>query len=118
MVKATIPVRGLKVVVPLSAVALPRGLVPPDDPAGEPVLDVVLDGGCLTARARLDGKNYRKMLKTVAEHGADNVSVVLQGVLRRPAIQGGPLVLEGAGFQVNAKLAKPALPETAEVPAP
>jgi hypothetical protein len=37
MQKATMPVRGLKVTVPLSADTLPRDLVPMDGPAGEPV---------------------------------------------------------------------------------
>ena len=48
------------------------------------------------------------MLKNIAEHGADNVAVVLQGVLRPPATQGGTFVLEGAGFQVNIKTPPPA----------
>ena len=48
------------------------------------------------------------MLKTIAEQGADNVAVVLQGVLRPPAAQGGTFVLEGAGFQVNIKTPRPA----------
>src|SRR3954454_2421191 len=100
---ATIRVPALKVTVPLAADALPRDLVPMDGPAGEPVLDLVLDGGALTARAKLNGRNYRKMLKQIAEHGAANVAVVLQGVLRPPAVPGGPFVLEGAGFQVNVK---------------
>ena len=64
--------------------------------------------GSLTALAKLNGKNYRKMLKTIAEQGADNVAVVLQGVLRPPATQGGTFVFEGAGFQVNIKTPRPA----------
>ena len=48
------------------------------------------------------------MLKTIAEHGADNVAVVLQGVLRPPATQGETFVFEGAGFQVNIKTPGPA----------
>ena len=108
--KATIHVPGLKVTVPLAADALPRDLVPMEGPAGEPTLELVLDGGPLTARARLNGKNYRKMLKQIAEHGAGNVVVVLQGVLRPPADPGGPFVLEGAGFQVNVKTPRPAEP--------
>ena len=108
--KATIHVPGLKVTVPLAADALPRDLVPMEGPAGEPTLELVLDGGPLTARARLNGKNYRKMLKQIAEHGAGNVVVVLQGVLRPPAAPGGPFVLEGAGFQVNMKTPRPAEP--------
>ncbi len=110
MTKATIHVPGLKVTVPLAADALPRDLVPMEGPAGEPTLELVLDGGPLTARARLNGKNYRKMLKQIAEHGAGNVVVVLQGVLRPPAAPGGPFVLEGAGFQVNIKTPRPAEP--------
>ncbi len=108
--KATIHVHGLKVTVPLDADALPRDLVPMEGPAGEPTLELVLDGGPLTARARLNGKNYRKMLKQIAEHGAGNVVVVLQGVLRPPAAPSGPFVLEGAGFQVNVKTPRPAEP--------
>jgi hypothetical protein len=110
MTKATLQVPGLKVTVPLAADALPRDLVPLEGPAGEPTLELVLDGTPLTARARLNGKNYRKLLKQVAEHGAGNVVVVLQGVLRPPAAPGEPFVLEGAGFQVNVKTPRPAEP--------
>jgi hypothetical protein len=105
---AQIKVPGLKVAVPLPADALPTDLVPPEGPAGEPILELVLEGSPLTALAQLNGKNYRKMLKTIAEQGAGNVAVVLQGVLRPPADQGGAFVLEGAGFQVNLKTPRPA----------
>ena len=110
MTQATIHVPGLKVTVPLAADALPRDLVPMDGPAGEPTLELVLDGSPLTARARLNGKNYRKLLEQVDEHGAANVVVILQGVLRPPPAPGGPFVLEGAGFQVNIKAPRPAEP--------
>jgi hypothetical protein len=106
--KATIRVPGLKVAVPLPADALPQDLVPMEGPAGEPIIELVLEGSTLTALAQLNGKNYRKMLKTIAEQGAGNVAVVLQGVLRPPAAQGGAFVLEGAGFQVNIKTPRPA----------
>jgi hypothetical protein len=106
--KATLRVPGLKVVVPLPADAIPRDLVPMEGPAGEPIIELVLEGSTLTALAQLNGKNYRKMLKTIAEQGADAVAVVLQGVLRPPADQGGPYLLEGAGFQVNIKTPRPA----------
>jgi hypothetical protein len=112
---ATIRVPGLKVTVPLDAAALPRDLVPPEGPAGEPVLDLVLEGGSLTVRARLNGKNYRKLLKQVAEHGADRMAVALQGVLRPPVAAGGPFVLEGAGFQAVVKAAPPR-PAAADAP--
>jgi hypothetical protein len=104
---AQIKVPGLKVAVPLPADAIPRDLVPMEGPAGEPVIELVLEGGSLTALAKLNGKNYRKMLKTVAEHGTANVAVVLQGTLRPPADQGRPFTLEGAGFQVNVKTPTP-----------
>jgi hypothetical protein len=107
---ATIQVPGLKVTVPLAAAALPGDLVPRDGPAGEPVLDLVLEGGSLTVRAKINGKNYRKLLKQVAEHGPDNVALALQGVLRPPASAGGPFVLEGAGFQAIVKVPRPAEP--------
>jgi hypothetical protein len=51
------------VTVPLAAGALPRDLVPMDGPAGEATIDLVLEGGSLTARPRLNGKNDRKLLK-------------------------------------------------------
>jgi hypothetical protein len=101
--KATLRVPGLKVAVPLPADALPQDLVPMEGPAGEPTIELVLEGSPLTALAQLNGKNYRKMLKTIAENGSDAVAVVLQGVLRPPAAQGGAYLLEGAGFQVNLK---------------
>ena len=97
MKTATIRVNGLKVAVPLRAADVPRDLVPMDGPAGEPVIDLAVEGSSLLVRARLNGKNYRKMLKTIDEHGPDNVAVVLQGLLR-PA-EGGGYMLEGAGFQ-------------------
>src|SRR3954465_14456510 len=110
MKTATIRVPSLKVPVPLTADALPRDLVPADGPAGEPVLDLVLEGGALTVRAKLNGKNYRKLLKQVDEHGASNLAVALQGVLRPPAEAGGPFVLEGAGFQAVVKTPRPPEP--------
>jgi hypothetical protein len=111
---ATIRVPGLKVTVPLAAAALPPDLVPMEGPAGEPILDLVLEGGELTVRAKLNGKNYRKMLKQVLDHGADNMAVAIQGVLRPPASPGGPFVLEGAGFQAVVKTPRPADPPPPE----
>ncbi len=103
---ATIRVPSLKVTVPLAADALPLDLVPMDGPAGEPVLELVLEGGSLTVRAKINGKNYRKMIKQIAGNGADNMAIALQGVLRPPASPGGPFVLEGAGFQAVVKTPK------------
>jgi hypothetical protein len=74
-----------------------------DGPAGEPTIELVLDGGWLMARAKINGKNCRKKLKQIAEQGAANVAVVLQGGVRPPPAAAGPFVLEGAGFQVKVK---------------
>jgi hypothetical protein len=110
MTMATIRVPGLKVAVPLKSGDLPKDLVPPEPaPVGEPVIELVLEGG-LTARAKINGKNYRRMLKQLAEQGAENVVVILQGTLKPPAAKGDPYALEGAGFQVNVKTPKPAGP--------
>jgi hypothetical protein len=112
---ATIGVPSLKVAVPLAADALPRDLVPPDGPPGEPLLDLVLEGG-VTARAKINGRNYRRMLKQVNDHGAANVVIVLQGVLKPPAEPGGPHALLDAGFQVNVRTPKPAPDPAPEAP--
>src|SRR4051794_2118926 len=104
---ATIRVKGLKVAVPLRSDEVPRDLVPMDGPAAEPVIELALEGSSLTVRAKFNGKNYRKMLKTIDEHGAHNVAVVLQGTLRPD--QGG-YTLDGAGFQVNVKAPKAEAP--------
>jgi hypothetical protein len=106
----TMKVPSLKVTVPMAAAALPRDLVPMDGPAGEPVLDLVLEGSSLTVRAKINGKNYRKMIKQVDENGPENMAVALQGVLRAPATPGGPFVLDGAGFQAVVKTPRPAEP--------
>src|SRR4051794_41782586 len=94
MPTATLRVGGLKVTVPLAADALPRDLVPADGPAGDPVLDLVLEGGALTVRAKLNGKNYRKLLKQVADHGAGDVGGGAQGGVGAAGGGGGAV---GAG---------------------
>lgn len=111
---ATITVPSLKVTIPLRAAQLPPDLVPADGPAGEPTIDVVLEGGSLTVRAKLNGKNLRKNLRLIAEQGPDNVAVVLQGALRPPAGTGEPFVLESAGLLVNVKTPRPAEPAPKE----
>jgi len=115
MPKATLQVPGLKTGVVLAADALPRDLVPMEGPAGDPILELVLGGGALTVEARLNGKNYRRMLKQIDEQGAGNVVVVLQGTMKPPTSSNGPFVLEGAGFQVTVKTPRPAEP-TGEPP--
>src|SRR3954452_20707915 len=107
---ATIRVPSLKVAVPLPSDALARDLFPMDGPAGEHTFELLLEGGPLKVQAKLNGKNYRRMIKQIDEQGPGNVAVVLQGTLRPPTTEGGPFVLEGAGFQCNLKPPKPAGP--------
>jgi hypothetical protein len=111
---ATLKVPGWKVAVPLPAESLPRDLVPPDGPPGEPTLEVRLEGSGLVAVARLNGRNYRRMLKQIDEQGAGNVNVVLGAVLRPPPAPGEPYVLESAGFQVVVKTPKPPADQAVE----
>ena len=102
-----IRVPAFKITVPLAAATLPRDLVPAEGPAGEPTIDVVQEGAGLTLRAKINGKNYRKLLKLIADNGADNVSVALQGVVREPVAKGGVFLLESAGFQSAIKPPRP-----------
>jgi hypothetical protein len=58
-----------------------------------------LDCHSIRSQCRFDDVRFA----TTARHGAADVAVVLQEVLRTPAAPGGPFVLEGAGFQVKVK---------------
>jgi hypothetical protein len=94
-----ITARKIKVVTPLAVEELPG--VPLEGPIGDLTLRLALEGAGLSVPARINGKSYRRMLKTVAEKGAANVKVMLQGdLVARP---GGGAVLENAGFQVVVK---------------
>jgi hypothetical protein len=116
MKPAILRVGGLKVALPLPADQLPRNLVPADGPPGSPTLDVIVGDGALVARAQINGKNYRKLMKLVAEHGAAHVTVALQGLLRPPPRAGEPWTLSDAGFQYFTKTRPPA-PAAGEPPA-
>lgn len=131
MARTTYTASGIKITVPLRPESLPRAGVPMDGPIGDLDWEIVLEGGALRITARLNGKNYRKMLKA-CDAANGNVSVILQGSLR-PTQEGQPLVLDSAGFQVNVKTPKPegtvvatelakpgeaALPSPAKEPAP
>ena len=94
-----IATRKIKISVPLRPEGLPP--VPLEGPIGDLTLRLTLEGASLTIPARLNGKSYRKMIKTVAEKGAGNVTVILQGDLVAP--DGGPVRLDSAGFQVVVK---------------
>jgi hypothetical protein len=92
-----IAVRKIKISVPLKPEGLPT--VPPDGPIGDLQLRLTLEGSEFTIPARINGKSYRRMMRTVAEKGTDHVTVILQGdLVARPG--GGPATLDSAGFQV------------------
>ena len=64
-----------------------------------------------TIQLPLNGKSARKALSVIKEHGAENVTVIVQGKLKL----GPALVLEEAGIMAQPKQKKEAPP--AEVPA-
>jgi hypothetical protein len=106
----TIPVKGLKINTLLPPAALPGDLVPPEpQPAGQVTIELALEGSPLIVRASLSGKSVRRALKVIAEHGPENVNVVLQGNLKPAATPGGPFLLDGAGLAATPKVAKPPL---------
>ena len=88
--------------MPLAADVLPRDLVPMEGPAGEPVIELVLEGG-LTAHAKINGKNYRRMLKQIVDQGAENVAVVLQGVLRHRPLRVDRSCWKGPAFRSTSR---------------
>jgi hypothetical protein len=100
MAEIPITVRKIKLSVPLQAEGLPA--VPLEGPIGDLTLRLALEGSNISIPARINGKSYRKMVKTVAEKGAGNVAVILQGDLVAPP-GGGPVRLDSAGFQVIVK---------------
>ncbi len=107
MTEIPIAARKIKISVPVRAEALPG--VPLEGPIGDLTLRLTLEGSGLAIPARINGKSYRRMLRTVAEKGAANVAVVLQGdLVAGPG--GGPVRLDAAGFQVIVKA--PAAPAT------
>ena len=104
-----IAVRKIKLSVPLKPDGLPG--VPMDGPIGDLTLRLALEGSSFAVPARVNGKSYRRMLRTVVEKGAENVAVILQGDLVAPP-GGGPVRLDSAGFQVVVKA-----PATSPAPA-
>jgi sRNA-binding protein len=71
-------------------------VVPPADlkplPPGADVVLALEVGDGIKATAKLNPKSYRKALATIAELGAENVAVIVQGQMTRPG------VIEGAGI--------------------
>jgi hypothetical protein len=97
-----IKLKGVKVNTLLPPAELPADLVPPEpQPAGNPAVELEIEGTPLVMRAVLNGKSVRRALKTIAEHGPDNVNVLLQGNLRPAAEPGGPYELDAPGLAVT-----------------
>jgi hypothetical protein len=109
--KVRIKLKGVKVNTLLPPAALTADLVPPEpQPAGNPVVELEIEGTPLVMRAVLNGKSVRRAIKTIAEHGPDNVNVLLQGNLRPAAAPGDPYEVDAAGLAVTPKTAKPETP--------
>jgi hypothetical protein len=101
--KWSVAVKGLKITTLLSPSAIPPDIVPPEPaPAGNPVLELTIEGTSLTVHAQFNGKSVRRGLKTIAEHGPDNVTVMVQGNLVAGSLSGS-LALDCAGFTVTPK---------------
>jgi len=79
-------------------------VVPPADlkpvPPGADVVLALEVGDGMKATAKLNPKSYRKALATVAELGAENVAVIVQGQMTRPG------VIESAGIVAQPKKPK------------
>jgi hypothetical protein len=102
--KVRIKLKGVKINTLLPPSELLADLVPPEpQPAGNPVIELEIEGTPLVMRAVLNGKSVRRALKTIAELGPDQVNVVLQGNLRAAAGAGGPYELDSAGLTVTPK---------------
>jgi sRNA-binding protein len=79
-------------------------VVPPADlkplpPSADVVLALEVGDG-MKAMVKLNPKSYRKALATIAELGAENVAVIVQGQMTRPG------VIEGAGIVAQPKKPK------------
>ena len=103
-----IKLKGVKVNTLLPAAALPADLVPPEpQPAGNPVVELEIEGSPLVLRVVLNGKSVRRAIKTIAELGPENVNVLLQGNLRAATAAGGAYELDAAGLSVTPKTPRP-----------
>ena len=102
MRKARISAKSVSIAVPLRPDQIPR-VVPEEGPAGKVLLQLELEGGALRVSAVLNGKSYRKMLKTI-DANEGRVNIVLQGALRAQEVdRRRVLEVSGAGFAVTVK---------------
>ena len=108
-----IAVRKIKISVPVKPGDLPG--IPMEGPIGDLTLRLTLEGAGFAVPARISGKSYRRVLRTVAEKGAENVTVIFQGELVAPP-DGGPARLDSAGFQVIVKASARPRPTASRFP--
>src|SRR5512143_316576 len=99
VVVVTVRVKALKV-----AVVIPPEQLLPVPPGAEVMVKV--EAGAVTATARLNPKAYRKALAAIAEQGAAQVAVVVQGQMTTPG------VIDAAGITVMPRKAKAETPPT------
>jgi hypothetical protein len=95
----------VKVDVRLDPASLPADLA--SEGKAAPEVEIALGDG-LIARAKLNAKSCRKVLKVIAESGPDACVVSLSGTLKPPAGEGAPWTIESAGIQAFTKAPKPA----------
>lgn len=108
-VSTVIQVKGVKINTLIPPACL-VGMVPPEpEPAGNPVLDIELEGSVVVLRAVLNGKSVRKACKAIAKHGVDGVNVCLQANLKAGTAIAAPMILDSAGLSVTPK-GRPAEP--------
>jgi hypothetical protein len=79
MLKLATTARKLKITAVLDAAPFVQMGVPADNVPSRMVLTVAVGGRTVTAD--LATKSIRKAVKTLVEHGAENVALVLQGAL-------------------------------------
>ncbi len=100
MANDVLPIKVLSVHVPLEASQLPREESASNQPAGEVILRIELEGSALVLSARLNGKKYRRALKAFDVAPASS-RLVLQGWLHQA--EDGSLEVRDAGLQVSAE---------------
>ncbi len=98
-------IRALNVTATLEPSTIPREVVPANGPAGDVLWLVEIQGGSAVLPARLNGKNYRRLLRDL-DAAKEPLAVVLQASLRT-----GPgtdrLGLMDAGFRAAPKASVP-----------
>lgn len=114
MSKRTLTVRALKV----TAVCPADQLAGWDVPAGAPAQDVAIDCNGHVVTAAFKAKTLRKVLFQIAEHGEDQVTVVIQGRLNGSTLTDAGITaqIKGARQEAEAETATMVAPEPEQAP--